>query len=95
MTLHRMTGIARPTIDGYLSEMEPGLAAVGKIASALGVEPWELLKPTGKDPVLSRSVRECIAALTALAATDADQADALAALLLNAIPAARAKGEAG
>lgn len=57
--LHRVTKIARPTIDSYLDGAEPGLRAAGKIADALG---WELLGAES-DPIDAGELGEVIAAL--------------------------------
>lgn len=55
--LHRITGISRPSIDGYLAGADPGVGGVEKIAAALGVEPWRLIMPAGED-VVPRSALE-------------------------------------
>lgn len=45
MELHKATGLARNSIDGYLAGACPDLDALDAIADALGVKPWDLIRP--------------------------------------------------
>lgn len=42
----RKTGMARGLLDAYLAgNSKPGLDQIDKFAEALGVQPWDLIKP--------------------------------------------------
>ncbi len=43
--LAKASGISRSQIDDYLGGRNPTIESLGKIAKALDVQPWELIKP--------------------------------------------------
>jgi transcriptional regulator with XRE-family HTH domain len=60
--LHRKTGIARPSIDAYLEGSDIGLKALQRVADAIGLEPWEVLRPHDnqkgpRSPLIAEIVR--------------------------------------
>lgn len=61
--LHRKTGLARNSIDGYLENAVPDLDALDKIADALGTPSWDLIKPEDQPLSIPHSLEDCFEAV--------------------------------
>ena len=57
----RVTGFSRQGVDKWLGgETIPSMDKIDKIAEALGLQPWELIKPQGADSLVPDIKREFI-----------------------------------
>jgi transcriptional regulator with XRE-family HTH domain len=67
--LHRKTGLARNSIDGYLGNAVPDLNAVDKIAEALDVSSLDLIKPEYELPNSTVPLEQHVQTIEALNTT--------------------------
>jgi transcriptional regulator with XRE-family HTH domain len=65
--LHRKTGIARNSIDGYLMGATPDLDVLDKIANVLGLSPLELISNPDQTPILPHTIQDCLEAVNKVA----------------------------